>query len=253
MHPLFLKKLAKVISAFKKTSLILKFSGNKEYNKKLKKLLGFKPGDITIYQSAFTHRSAKKGIKRHQKVQDNERLEFLGDSILDAIISDYLYKLYPNHDEGFLTNMRSKIVNGSKLSELAEFLSLPDFLEYNVNSFTSKKHLYEDSFEALIGAIYLDKGYEFAFKFVKSKILSNLVDVKELESIDLNYKSQLIELVQKHHKKVNFSTTKHDQDDKLFVAVVKVEEKEVGFGLGVSKKQAEQKAAQEALIRLEQK
>ncbi len=234
------------------SSIIEKFSQKKAYHKKLKKLLGFKPGDISIYKRAFTHRSAKKGKKRHQKVQENERLEFLGDSILDAIISDYLYKLYPQQDEGFLTNMRSKIVNGSKLSELAEILSLPDFLEYNVNSFTSKKHLYEDSFEALIGAIYLDRGYEYAYKFVKSKILSNLVDVKELESVDLNYKSQLIELAQKNKKRVYFSTTTHDQDDKLFVAVVEMEEKEIGFGLGASKKQAEQKAAQEALIKLEQ-
>ena len=241
-----------MISAIRRQFSIEKYSKNKAYHRKLKRLLGFKPGDVSIYQRAFTHRSAKKGKKKHEKVQENERLEFLGDAILDAIVSDYLYKLYPKHDEGFLTNMRSKIVNGSKLSELAEILSLPDFLEYNVQSFTSKKHLYEDSFESLIGAIYLDKGYEFAYKFVKSKILSNLVDVKELETIDLNYKSQLIELAQKHRKKVQFITNTHDQDDKMFVGIVQLGTKEIGFGLGISKKQAEQKAAQEAIIRLEQ-
>jgi ribonuclease-3 len=231
-------------------SLKLKVSDNKRYKKELQKLLGFKPGSITVYRQAFTHRSASNPSKR-SKVEHNERLEFLGDSILDAIISDYLFTRYPNENEGFLTNMRSKIVNGRKLSELAISLSLPQFLEFNIQSFSNRANLYEDSFEALIGAIYIDKGYGYAEKFVKSKIIAKLVDIKELETTDLNYKSQLIEWAQKYKVQISFKTEKHDQDDKLFVARIKVDKKNFGSGLGASKKQAEQKAAKEALNKIE--
>ncbi len=226
-----------------------KFSGKNHYKKKLQKLLGFKPGNVNVYMQAFTHRSAI-GVKK-TKVENNERLEFLGDSILDAIISDYLFTKYPDADEGFLTNMRSKIVNGKKLTELAIHINLPEYLLFNIQNFPNRNNLYEDSFEALIGAIYIDKGYEKAEKFVKSKILAKLVDFKELENTDLNFKSQLIEWAQKNKVKIEFSTLKHDQDDKIFVSKIKLNNKNYGIGFGASKKQAEQKAAKEALDKIE--
>lgn len=232
-------------------SLKNKVSSKSKYKKKLQKLLGFKPSNISVYRQAFTHRSANNNPKKKNKAENNERLEFLGDSILDAIISNYLFSKYPNSNEGFLTNMRSKIVNGTKLSELAVNLSLPDFLNFNTHNFSNRNHLYEDAFEALIGAIYIDKGYEVTEKFVKTKILTKLVDIKELEKTDLNFKSQLIEWSQKFKVPVEFHTEKHDQDDKLFVASIKLENKNIGIGLGASKKQAEQKAAKEALKNIE--
>ena len=131
----------------------------------LKGITGYYPNRFEIYELAFLHKSASL-VTNDGIVLNNERLEFLGDSILDAVVSDYLYHKFPKEHEGFLTQMRSKIVNGTKLNELAVSTGIHNLVTTNVNNKRAKKHIYEDAFEAFIGAVYLDKGYNKTYKFI---------------------------------------------------------------------------------------
>ena len=212
----------------------------------LREVLGFFPKDLTLYKTAFTHKSAT--FRKDGKRINNERLEFLGDSILDAVISDYLYRNYPSAKEGFMTEMRSKIVNGEKLKELARLLKLNDFIiqKGNVTKGSITK-IHEDAFEALIGAIYLDKGYYKTYKFVKSKVLEMYIDFEDLEDLNLNYKSQLIEWAQKIKKSVSFVSKDHPEELKCFSSEVIFDYQVIGTGKGHSKKEAEQNAAKDAI------
>jgi ribonuclease-3 len=231
------------IAAFKILS-----STNKDFLKKLRKILGFWPSDLSLYQIALTHKSASYTLNGERV--NNERLEYLGDSILDAVISDYLYKKYPSEREGFLTEMRSKIVNGEKLKELAVNINLDQFIIQRTNIQLASSRIYEDAFEALIGAIYLDKGYRAVSRFISQKIIDEHIDLDELEVTNYNYKSQLIEWSQKTKSPVEFSSFSSDEDLNYFVSEVILDEKIIGKGLGSSKKEAEQNAAKKALISL---
>ena len=220
------------------------FSNERELLKSLREFLGFYPKNLQLYKIAFIHRSASKNVNGRRV--NNERLEFLGDSILDAVISDFLYHKYPNEKEGFLTEMRSKIVNGEKLKELARLTRLNEFIiQKGISKTISKIH--EDAFEALIGAIYLDQGYYQTFKFVKTKILERYIDFDDLEDLNLNYKSQLIEWSQKIKKKVTFISRDDDHTPKCFISIVIYDDTEIGKGTGHSKKEAEQNAAKNAI------
>jgi len=213
---------------------------------KLREILGFYPLDLSLYRIALTHKSASYKIKG-EKV-NNERLEFLGDAILDAVISDLLYKKYPNEREGFLTEMRSKIVNGEKLKELAVKIKIEEFINQKTNLPLSNSRIYEDAFEALIGAIYLDKGYKTVYRFINKKIIVEHIDFKELEQINQNYKSQLIEWSQKTKSQVEFNSFNDNDSLNYFTSQVIINDTIIGLGKGSSKKEAEQNAAQEALI-----
>jgi len=223
-------------------------SSNKEFLKKLRKILGFWPSDLSLYQIALTHKSASYTLNGERV--NNERLEYLGDSILDAVISDYLYKKYPSEREGFLTEMRSKIVNGEKLKELAVNINLNQFLIQRTNLQMASSRIYEDAFEALVGAIYLDKGYRAVSRFISQKIIDEHIDLDELEVTNYNYKSQLIEWSQKTKSPVEFSSFSDNEDASNFTSEVVLNEEIIGTGRGNSKKEAEQNAAREALIRL---
>ena len=222
------------------------FRKDKDLLISLREILGYYPKNLSFYKTAFTHRSASFNINGERI--NNERLEFLGDSILDAIISDFLYHKYPNFKEGFLTEMRSKIVNGEKLKELAHFIRLNEFI---IQKGTSAKgvitKIHEDAFEALIGAIYLDKGYHKTYKFVKHKIIEKYIDFEDLEDLNLNYKSQLIEWAQKIKKPVSFVSKTGLDEEKCFNSEVVFDTKIIGKGKGHSKKEAEQNAAKEAI------
>jgi len=223
------------------------FRKDKDLLISLREILGFYPKTLNLYKTAFTHRSAS--YKKDGKRINNERLEFLGDSILDAVISDFLYRNYPNAKEGFMTEMRSKIVNGEKLKELAQLIRLNDFIIQKGNS-TAKgsiTKIHEDAFEALIGAIYIDKGYYKTYKFITSKILKKYIDFEDLEDLNLNYKSQLIEWAQKIKKSVTFVSKDHPDEIKCFSSEVVFDYKTIGIGKGHSKKEAEQNAAKEAI------
>ncbi len=217
--------------------------------KNLKGIMGFKPRKLNLYKVALIHRSASIQNGGGQII-NNERLEYLGDAVLDAIIADYLYHMYPQESEGFLTQVRARIVNGEHLSEIASGIGLNHLVVSNTNRPQARKNLFGDAFEALIGAIYLDRGYEFTAKFVVSKILRKYVNIGDLIATDTNYKSQLIEWAQREKKDVRFSTEESPESSKLFIAYVIVENERMGRGEGLSKKVAEQEAARETLIEL---
>ncbi|MFW5823241.1 MAG: ribonuclease III, partial [Tangfeifania sp.] len=208
----------------------------------LKDLLGFYPSNLKLYDLAFIHKSASVFDSQGNMV-NNERLEFLGDAILGAIIADFLYNRFPQQDEGYLTKNRSKLVNRTFLTRLTFEMGLNVFIDSNTTKNIDKSHIYGDALEALIGAIYLDKGFLQAKYFVTKKILSKFVNLNEIEQEDSNFKSQLIEWSQKNKKEVKFETREEQVKNKSklprFIAVVEVDNKELGKGTGTSKKEAQ--------------
>ncbi len=228
-------------------------SSRKEFYLFLKDILGFYPGNLKLYDIAFIHKSASI-VDSQGNYVNNERLEYLGDAILGAIIADFLYNRFPQEDEGFLTKTRSKLVNRSFLTKLTYDMGLNVFIDSNTTKNIDNSHIYGDALEALIGAIYLDKDYQTVKYFVTKRILSQFVNLNEIEQKDNNFKSQLIEWSQKNKKDVKFETTEEITDKSKppkFIAVVEVESKEVGRGVGTSKKEAQQNAARQALGMLE--
>ena len=229
-------------------------SDRKEFYLFLKDLLGFYPQNLRLYDLAFIHKSASM-VDSQGNFVNNERLEYLGDAILGAIIADFLYNRFPQEDEGFLTKTRSKLVNRAILTQLTHEMGLHIFIDSNTTKNIDKSHIYGDALEALIGAIYLDKDYKAAKFFVTKKILPQFVDLNEIEQEDSNFKSQLIEWSQKNKREIEFETTE-ETDEKMkqpkFKAVVKIDNKKAGEGVGTSKKEAHQKAAHETLKKLDQ-
>jgi ribonuclease-3 len=183
------------------------FSGffkNKELNRAIKNIFGFRPGNIFLYNLAFCHRSA--AVKINQKTRiSNERLEYLGDAVLGAIVAEYLFKKFPLKDEGFLTEMRSKIVSREQLNKLITKLGVEHFIR--VGNEQMPKNLYGDTFEALVGAIYLDKGYLACKKAIINRVISVHYDINELIATRINYKSLLLEWSQCEKNKVEFCAT----------------------------------------------
>lgn len=219
----------------------------------LKNLIGFYPQNLKLYDLAFLHKSAST-VDSMGNFVNNERLEFLGDAILSAVIADFLYNRFPNEDEGFLTKTRSKLVNRTFLTKLTYDMGLDVFIDSNTTKNIDNSHIYGDALEALIGAIYLDKDYMTAKYFVTKKILSKFVNLTEIEQNDLNFKSRLIEWSQKHKKELLFDTTEEFNDktrQPKFTSVVKIDDKKIGFGTGTSKKEAHQNAARQALEKME--
>lgn len=229
-------------------------SKRKEFYLFLKELLGFYPRNLRLYDLAFIHKSASV-VDSQGNLVNNERLEYLGDAILGAIIADFLYNRFPHEDEGFLTKTRSKLVNRAFLTQLTHDMGLHVFIDSNTTKKIDKSHIYGDALEALIGAIYLDRDYQAAKYFVTKKILSQFVDLHEIEHEDSNFKSQLIEWSQKTKRDLEFETTE-ETDENLkqpkFKAVVKIDNVEVGKGIGSSKKEAHQNAARETLDKLDE-
>ncbi len=228
-------------------------SPRREFYLFLKNLLGFYPNNLKLYDLAFIHKSASINDSQGNLV-NNERLEFLGDAILGAVIADFLYNRFPQQDEGFLTKNRSKLVNRSFLTELMFDMGLNVYIDSNTTKNIDKSHIYGDALEALIGAIYLDTNYQTTKYFVTKKILSQFVDLNEIEQKDTNFKSQLIEWSQKNKKEIKFETTEEIINDKnkvpRFVAVVEIDNVEMGKGTGTSKKEAQQNAALKTLQKL---
>jgi ribonuclease-3 len=181
---------------------------------------------------------------------NNERLEYLGDAVLGSVIAEHLFKKYPIQNEGFLTQMRSKIVNGEKLAALAEQIGLVPLIKTQAIGEHTLKHISGDAFEALIGAIYIDKGYERTKRFILKNILVKHIDLEILEKTENNYKSKLIEWGQKYKKNVCFYTDVEPYDPTRFISYVSIGDNLYGSGSGISKKEAEQMAANETLKEL---
>ena len=180
------------------------FSENKELNRAIKNIFGFRPGNVFLYKLAFRHRSAAMKINQRIKIS-NERLEYLGDAILSAIVAEYLFRKFPLKDEGFLTEMRSKIVNREQLNKLVSKLGIEQLISLgNDHQHTIPKNLYGDTFEALVGAIYLDKGYVVCQKTIINRIIKMHYDIDSLVSVHVNYKSLLLEWSQYEKNKLEF-------------------------------------------------
>lgn len=223
-------------------------SADKKLYRSFKNVLGFYPGNIELYKQAFRHSSVAKEIRKGIK-NSNERLEFLGDAILGAVIANYLFRKFPYKDEGFLTKMRSKMVSKPQLNQLALKLGIDKYVEVSNSTQVSKSAICEDAFEALIGAIYLDKGYYVAEKFILNRIIKNHIDMEEVEARDTDYKSRLLEYVQKYRMSLYYELVKEVNKgrEKQFVINAKVNNEVKGTGQHYSKKRAEQLAAEQAL------
>ena len=224
-------------------------SPRKEFYTFLKATTGFSPIKLRLYDLAFIHRSASSPDLLGQPI-NNERLEYLGDAVLGAIVAEYLYNRFPRKDEGFLTQMRSRIVNRSFLTQLTFKLGLNRFINSNTNSVNDSSHIFGDVFEAFIGALYLDTGYKGAKQFVIKKVLNVHVDIEQLERSDNNYKSQLIEWGQKNKRVVDFDTRENREtghNNLPFISIIRIDGQIVGKGEGYSKKEAQQNSACKAL------
>jgi ribonuclease-3 len=236
----------------------LHISSEKSYFRKLKILLGFVPGNLHLYRMAFRHKSAAVIIKNNGNgaKNSNERMEFLGDAILGSVVATLLFKKYPFKDEGFLTEMRSKIVSRSNLNQLARKMGLDEFIEYDSRmiGFNGKQSsMMGDAFEALIGAVYLDKGYKYTQTFILNRVIDPLVDIQKLEKTEMNFKSRLIEWCQQFNKEVEFKVVKNEEGEsnKLFTVEALVDGEVKGIGREYSKKNAEKLAAEKACEALE--
>jgi len=221
----------------------------------MKKILGFRPGNLRLYEIAFIHRSASFTLPDGNRI-NNERLEYLGDAVLDAILSDYLFEKFPDASEGFMTKIRSRIVNREVLNGLAISMGINKVLVSNVSSSHPSKNLYGDALEALIGSIFLDKGFRTAKKLFIGKVLNKYLDLDRIVSTDTDYKSLVFEWVQK--QKANLIFTYNEEYDfslkkSVFTTTLFIDREEFGKGQGASKKEAEQEAASQAFKRIRKK
>jgi ribonuclease-3 len=227
----------------------LYLSPNRKYVKILKNLLGFVPGNIALYKLAFRHKSVAQNIKRGVK-NSNERLEFLGDAVLGSVVAEVLFKLYPYEDEGFLTELRSKIVSRVNLNQLGRKLGFDKLIEFDNRALNTQRQgsLLGDAFEALIGAVYLDKGYDFTKNFLINRIIKSHIDIHTLEQTETNFKSKLIEWCQRHGKDISFDLVNNleGENTKLFTVQASVDGEPAGQGKEFSKKNAEKLAAEKA-------
>jgi ribonuclease-3 len=222
-------------------------SSDKKLYESLYNILGFYPTNIELYKLALRHSSAAQLIKNGIK-NSNERLEFLGDSIISTIIAEYLFKKFPYKDEGFLTKTRSKMVSRTQHNKIALKLGLDRLLEINTDFIGSKtSSINGDGYEALIGAIYLDKGYRAAQNYLLNRIIDVHIDMYEVETKEVDFKSKFIEWAQKEKKEFNYELISNENlDDKQYTIQLMVENKLLGFAQHVSKKRAEQMVSEQA-------
>ncbi len=212
--------------------------------------MGFVPGNLRLYRMAFRHRSVAVEVKNGAK-NSNERLEFLGDAILGSVVAELLFKMYPYKDEGFLTEMRSKIVSRSNLNQLAKRLGLDEHIEFDNKALSHNNKqgsLLGDTFEAMIGAIYMDKDYNFTRNFLLKRIIKPHIDIHTLELTETNFKSKLIEWCQRHGKDITFEIIPNEEGEnaKLFTIRANVDGESCAIGRDYNKKNAEKLAAEKA-------
>lgn len=241
-------------------SLIKKIFSNSRTEKdgiffeKLHKILNFKPINIDFYRTAFTHRSCNKTDTKGNPVS-YERLEFLGDAMLSAVIAAHLFNEVPNGDEGYLTKMRSKIVSREHLNELGKDLNLIQFINSKAPSKHFGENIHGNIFEALVGAIFLDRGYSYCEKFVYKRVILPYVDIEQLEGKIISYKSLIIEWCQKEKKSFSFNSFDDNANDgqRYFGVKLMIDEKVASKARATSKKKAEEIAAKRAYYAFQSK
>lgn len=226
-------------------------SKNASFYRKYYKLLGFCPRNIFLYKQAFLHNSKSKKIIGIKTKTNNERLEYLGDAVLDLIIAELLYKKFPFQGEGFLTDMRSKSASRNMLSKIATSMGLDEFIDIDPSIAKNKsavKSISGNALEALIGAIYVDKGYHFTKRYVKKKIVKPFLDFDELKDITVNFKSLLNQYAQKNKKHLEFRILNDEGEKRIrtYIIAVMIDGVELARGRGKSKKVAEQIASEKS-------
>lgn len=221
-----------------------RFGPNRHYYRTVDEIFGIYPHNIDLYKLALIHRSASQHFSNGTPI-NNERLEFLGDAVLQAIVTDYIFIEFPDKSEGFLTQIRSKIVSRATLNNLCVSIGLAQHVMVNRGGSFIQKNLYGDALEAMIGAIYLDKGYNYANRLIINNILDKYLDLQDIIATETDFKSRLIEWCQKSKHTIHFTTTFDDKAacPHVFRSVAIIDGMEVGHGLGSSKKEAEQRAA----------
>lgn len=221
------------------------FHPNRQLLLQLEHLLGFTPRHLPYYQLAFTHRSNIEVI-----AENNERLEFLGDAILGAIIAEYLFKKYPYQPEGFMTEMRSRMVRRESLNSVALRMGLNKMVQYNQNDRSlSRSHIFGNALEALVGAVYLDQGYPKTRQFILKQIVKAYMDMDVIENTDTNHKNKLLSWAQKSNQKISYDTLSEVMEGsrKVFTIAVLLDGAVIAKGTGYNKKEASQDASLKAL------
>jgi len=206
-------------------------------------LTGQPPVNLQLYHTAFRHSSISEN-----EYDSNERLEFLGDAILGAVIADYLYKKFPYKAEGYLTDIRSKMVSRSQLNSIAHKMGIDELMTYNdADALLNKKSLAGNTLEALVGAIFLDKGFQKAKNFILKKIVKPFLDIEEIEISEFNYKSKLLEWSQKNGRSLQYTVKHHSRSRHrtLYKVAAVIDGKEYGMGEDTNKKNAEKLAAKQ--------
>ena len=230
----------------------LSFRKDKELYFSLYQILGFYPHEISYYKMALMHKSIMHRNAKG-KPMNNERLEFLGDAVLDAVVGDIVYKHFPGKREGFLTNTRSKLVQRDTLNKLAQEMGINQLILSSGHSYSHNSYMGGNAFEALVGAIYLDRGYDMCMRFMQKRILSQLINIDKVAYKEVNFKSKLIEWSQKNKVRLDFklvSQSKENGGSPVFVYKAVIEGLDGGQGKGYSKKESQQMASKETLQRL---
>jgi ribonuclease-3 len=219
------------------------------FEKQITNVLGLRPGNLTLYTTALSHRSVKDTPN-----ENNERLEYLGDAVLSAIVADYLFKRYPYKGEGFLTEMRSKMVNRQQLNDIALKMGLKKITLYNKFDNSLKgSQIFGNTLEAIVGAVYIDKGYAKTQRWVLKQIVIPHMFVDDLEQIDINLKNKLIGWASKHGKSLSFELAeeKLEGSRRVFTIHAVLDGEVIALGKGYNKKDASQVAAQQAVEKLQ--
>ncbi|HET9431644.1 MAG TPA: ribonuclease III [Chitinophagaceae bacterium] len=218
------------------------------FKKELRNILGFKPGNVALYKTALTHRSVRDSAD-----ENNERLEYLGDAVLSALIADYLFKRYPYKEEGFLTEMRSKMVNRQQLNEISIRMGLKKITLYNKMDGSLKvSQIFGNTLEALVGAIYLDLGYKKSAQWVLEVIIMPHMFMDDLETLEINHKNKLYGWANKNGKVLEFETLDERLENgrRLFTIAAVIDGQKIAQGKAFNKKDASQIAAQVAVEKL---
>ncbi len=222
-----------------------RFGKDRKFYAAIDDMFGFIPHNIELYKLALIHKSASVTLDDGRQI-NNERLEFLGDAVIESVTSDYLFIEFPDQNEGFLTQLRSKMVSRQSLNEVAKRLKLDTHVITHSSASFSQKHIYGDAFEAMMGAIYLDQGYDFVNRLLINRIFGDYLRTGALLEEETDFKSRLIEWCQKNHHTIRFITS-HDRSysssHPVFICKVLIDDIEAGYGSGDSKKEAEQHAA----------
>ena len=230
-------------------SIKLPFRKEKELFSALYNILGFYPHKIELYKQALLHKSVGRKNEKGRP-QNNERLEFLGDAILDAVVGDIVFRHFEGKREGFLTNARSKLVSRATLGKLAQEMGIDQLIKYAGHSTSHNSYMNGNAFEALVGAIYLDRGYDACMRFMEKRILAQIINIDKVAYKEVNFKSKLLEWSQKNRVKLEYKSLEESRDDKgspVFTTQVFLEGLEGCKGMGYSKKESQQQASKETL------